>query len=307
MVLEFDRLEKYPSDLLHDLVRVGNLHPENPNHFWNALFYAFKSYRSLTTTERLEYIQHQRETIADRIDRNEWLLYTDGFHAHRHILSRFKIRFLHERAEQNVPKDVAIVLRTIPNRAAFLEQVLRSAGDSGGGPTAILQGMTKSYALGLVELERKEGKSIPLDKRARCEQVFAKYIHDLWRHATDDAFHEFTDSIRDADTSIAFYMVPFILKYLDFHVFFMDDRTHDLISPNEYYEIQLRQRTLDTCVLLLYDGKSYESLGSVRASEGEDEGVADTDTVISKRTVRIQRLFAMSSEVAQICYKRLIR
>lgn len=317
MVLEFDRLEKYPCPLIENLVRVGNVHPENPHHFWNALFYAFKAYRSMSTPERWKYIEHQRETIADRMNRKEWLAYTDGFHAQRIILRHFKTRFLDNRLEHDLAKDVQIVLRIIPDRDAFLELVLHELGSSPTMPQEFLQAMSRTYSLALKDVEVRESKSIPMEKRVRCEQVFIKFVHEVWHASTEEAFQEFVEDVRNPQAVLPFFMVPFLLKYLDFHVFFLDHRTHDILSLNESYETDLRQRSLKHAVLVLYDGKTFESLGVARIVDDESTAVeesmdhekVETDTVVSKskRCVRILRLLPMTNDIAQICYKRLIQ
>ena len=319
MVLEFDRLEKYPCSLVENLVRVGNLHPENPNHFWNALFYGFKSYRSLTVSERLQYIQHQRDVVADRMVMQEWMSYAEGFHAHRQILAQFRESFLSSPVEQGQRQGqwgsgdggaTAIVLRPIPDRHAFLENVLHEVGTpTSTFPTVFLQTMNKLYDTVLTDLEVREGKTIPVEKRTRCQDVLTKYTHELWHVSTESAFHAFTETLRDPHVMIPFYMIPYVISYLDFHVFIMDHARQDLLSLNEYYEAHLQKRALDHCVLLLYDGKTFESLGVIRPTESlPQEETSETDTVISrtKRTVRILRLFPMSSDIAQICYKRVM-
>ena len=75
MVLELGKLQKYSCKFYDGkLVRQGNIHAENPNHFWNALFYAFKEYRNLPSlNEQIEYIQKRKTEMAKKMTKKEFI------------------------------------------------------------------------------------------------------------------------------------------------------------------------------------------------------------------------------------------
>jgi len=283
MVLSLGRLEKFPSSLIENLVRIGNVSCENPNNFWNAIFFGFKSYRELTFQERMSFIQDERGRIADLMSQKEWLMYSDGFHANRHILYVFKENFVNDNKKN-------IVLKVIPNRTVFLEN-LNEIEDS----SKYFQELERRYEETLVNLEKLEHKQIPIEKKKQCILLFQKYIQDLWKHSSKLAFEEFTDSIRDVNVSIPFYMIPLILKHLSFFVFIMDQDGSTILSLNSYYENIMKESTEKECVLIVGNENGFESLGVM------EQNTNDSNTVL------ITRLFPKNHPITQICYKRIIK
>lgn len=300
MVLDVGKLERYPCQILENLVRIGNMNRDNPNHFWNALFMAFRPFRDLTYKQKMVYIQEQREKIAKAIQKKDWMAYGGGFQSNHLILEEFKELFVQEpssgkEATKN-ERAVEIVMRIIPDKVAFVDKLQVEDYDTNMVIT-IVKDMKAQYSKILNDVEKKEGKQISEEKKKKCASLFEEHLTNLWTTSSDVVFHHFVDSIADPETSIPFYIVPLLLSYLDFHVFFIDARGQDVLSINDFYEEHLKTPK-DECILVLYDTKrqTYESMGVIDPNDDDED----------KKTVCLTRVFEMDDPIAQICYKRIV-
>lgn len=290
MALEYGKLEKFSCKFIKNLVRIGNVHPENPNHFWNAIFYGFKSYRDLSQPEKYNYIESQRDYLSSKITKQEWLHYSDGFHSHRQITSRFRDLFLKSNDKIYSPS-ISIILKLITNKEIFLEKCMEEYEDHES--TLLIDIMSQEFIHILPRIEHQERKTLSKDKKTKCEQLFKNFMTDLWNQATDDSFNDFIQCVKDINISIPFFMIPLVLTHLDFHVFFFDYKSGDILSLNDYYETMIEKNPKVSCVFILYDGQSYESLGVI---DDEENG----------NMVKIHRLFKTEDPIPQLCYKRII-
>jgi len=294
MVLELGKMEIYPCQLLDNLVRIGNISRDNPNHFWNALFFAFKSYRDMTYKERMSYIKDQRKKIASSIDLKEWLVYGNGFQSNHQIFEEFRKQFTE--ADPSSSKAIELILRIVKDRQVFLEK-LNMSDYHVDMKDVVRKEMTKSFERRLNDTEKDEGKTIPSEKREKCVALFQTYVTKLWTRATDTVFQRFVEDLQDSEWTLPFYLVPLVLSYVDFHVFFVDVRGQDVLSINDHYE-KVLQTPKEQCILVLYDIKTqgYESLSVMDPNEDDED----------QKTVCLTRVFELDDPIAQICYKRIV-
>lgn len=305
MVLELGRLEKFICKRFNNLVRIGNISSENPNHFWNALFYAFKEYRDMSFEEKMNYIKEQRIKLSEKIIKKDWISYSDGFHSNHNILYEFgRIIVVDENSVDNV------ALKIFQNRNEIIDHIISEISDFDNIKTIVNNDLEKHYDILLSNIEKKENKIISSTKKQKCKEIFQKYINNVWQQATDNAFIQFKHDIKDTQHSIEFFMLPFILSNLNLKTFFIDNRLQDIVSLNEYYESFMKsgyEQTGHTAsnntdiisedqtyIVLLFhpDTNTYESLGQMFRNKEDNQ-------------VIISRLFNFDDEIIQICFTRL--
>lgn len=295
MVLEFGKLEMYPSPLIENLVREGNIGRDNPNHFWNALFSAFREYRDKTFKEKMSYIKTERKRIASNIQIKDWVHYGNGFQANHLIYEEFRRAFIE--FEKDSPNPLtAILMKIIQDKEHFMDK-LNVSDYQLDMRDLIVSKMTNNFMQRLDATEHKEGKRIPKEKRDKCLNLFKQHIESLWTRCAQKTFEKFIHDLEDTETSISFYLIPFILGYLDFHVFFVDARTQHVLCINEHYENVLKIPK-EECLLILYDSKTqlFETLGVIDPNDDDDE----------HKTVCLSRIFETDDPIAQICYKSVV-
>ena len=117
VLLELGKLQKYSCLFCKNLVRQGNVHSENPNHFFFAVFSAFKDFRNLSKNEQLEYIQQKRNIITTQISHEQWLNYMDGFYSQHKILQEFIRQFLNPLCSSTTP----IFHKILVNRETIID------------------------------------------------------------------------------------------------------------------------------------------------------------------------------------------
>lgn len=301
MVIDAGKLERYPCQFLDNLVRIGNIHRDNPNHFWNALFMAFRPYRDLSYKDRAHYIQEERKRIAHSIKKEDWLRYGAGFQSDHLILEEFKKLFLDQEGHSNkLAPALSIVMRIVSDRSAMVTDLaVENCHDISPGTTkeSVMEELRGRYLQVIDTIERKDGKKLSFEKKEKCLLYFQEYLDSLWQQASDKVFADFVATLKDPEECVSFYVVPLILSALDFNVFFVDTKGQDILSINDFYEENLRIER-EECVLVLYDSKrqSYESMGVIDPNE-ED---------VDQKTVCLTRVFDMDDPVAQICYKRVV-
>lgn len=295
MVLELGKLEIYPCQFLENLVRIGNISRDNPNHFWNALFSAFRPYRDLTYKEKMTYIKTERNRIASSIKMEDWLRYGDGFQSNHMIFDHFRNEFVNC-CENEDGKPTAIIMRILQNKERFIDKI-EVKDYNVEMKKWLLDEMSKRFNSRLDDTETHEKKKIPRDKRDKCTLLFRSYIDKLWKESTEKLFADFIEDVRDTESTIPFYFIPLILGYLNFHVFFVDAKGQDVLSINKHYLKKIME-TKETCILVLCDSKTqiFEALGVIDPNEDDED----------HKTVCLTRVFEMDDPIAQICYKRVV-
>lgn len=286
MVLELGKLQKY-SCLFSDekMVRQGNLHTENPNHFWNALFFAFKDYRNLASlNEQIEYIQTRRTDLAKKITKKEWSIYMES---HSQILPEFTRRFVDDK------KMNPILLKLLPNKEVLMDDILSQLSEYDNLLETITKELVQSFLQELSNVEKTEKKKISQEKKDKCVEMFKKYIQDIWKQSEDVVFHNFVNDVQDIHKSIDVYSIPLFLSILNLKVFFIDYKTRDLLLWNEFYESFMKtDNDCDNYILLLsHDNILFESLGVIYPDDDKN--------------VQVCRLFTKEDEIIQQCYDRL--
>lgn len=297
MVLEYGKLERYPCPLLPNLVREGNLGRDNPNHFWNALFSPFRDYRDRTFKEKMAFIRTERERIGNAIGMDEWLVYADGIHTNQAILQLFRSSFMTFESNDVL---MSMVMQLVGGRETFMnemEQGIPLNRTHVECRTWVCHRMTKLLLQRLEEMEKKEGRHMPMDKKDKCVARFGKTMSDLWDTCVRAVYTKFVEDLKDSETSIASFFLPLILGHIDYHVFFVDARGKHVLRMNDHYERILRDRPKDECVLLLYDTKThlFECLGVMMEMSDDDESVC------------VCRVFDTDEDpIAEICYKNVL-
>lgn len=293
MVLEIGRLEKFICKRFNNLVRIGNMNSENPNHFWNALFYAFKEFRDMSSEDKINYIKEERNKLSDKIKKNEWISYSDGFHSNHNILYEFGRIIISEENTDNV------ALRIFQNRNEVIDNIIADISDFDNIKTIVNNDLNTHYDNILMDIEKRENKIISTTKKQKCKDIFQTYIQNVWQRSIDNSFIQFKKDIKDPQYYIEFFMLPFILYNLNLKVFFIDNRLQDVVSLNEYYDHLMKSTSLEhsedeTFILLLFhpDTNTYESLGQMYRDKEENK-------------VIISRLFNFDDDIIQTCFTRL--
>lgn len=294
MVLELGDIELYPCPLIDNLVRIGNISRDNPNHFWHALFSAFRPYREKTYKEQMMYLYEQRKRIAGDILIQDWLDYGHGFQSNRMIFDEFRTLFIKYDLKK-YGKIGEIVTKIVADREGFIGKIRVKEFDT-KVMGRILDQMTKTFDERLNDTEKIENRKLPMEKREKCIVAFRNLCENLWKIATEKAFQMFMDDMNNMELSIPFYLVPFMLGYLDFHVFFINSCGKDVLSINDHYE-NILSRPQEKCIIVLFDSttQTYEPMGVVDPND-EDE---------QSRSVLLTRVFSVDDDVSQICYKRV--
>jgi hypothetical protein len=286
MVLELGKLQKYSCLFSDDkLVRQGNLHVENPNHFWNALFYAFKEYRNLSSlNEQIEYIQRRRTELAKQIVKKDWSIYNES---HSQILPEFTRRFV------NDTKMNPIIMKLLSNKETIMDDILCELSEYDNLYETISKALQDTFFEELGKIEKTEKKKISQEKKDKCLDIFKRYIQDIWKQAEDVVFTNFINDLQDIHKGIDVYNIPFFLSILNIKVFFIDYKTRDLLLWNEYYESFMKtDNECDNFVLILsHDNILFESLGVIYPDDDKN--------------VQVCRLFTKEDEIIQACYNRL--
>lgn len=285
MVLELNKLQKYSSLFFDNLVRQGNLHPENPNHFWNALFMAFRDYRNLSSpSDQIEYIHKQRIEMSNKMIKKDWLKYMEG---HIQILPEFTRRFVKD--EKMNP----ILQKLLPNKEVLMDDILSQLSEYDNLYETICKELEQSFLQELSMIEKREKKKISQEKKDKCLGIFKQYIQDIWSQSEESVFHLFVNETKDIQKNIDIYAIPYYLSLLNVKVFFIDYKTRDLLLWNEYYESHIKNEDdCDNYILLVsHDNRIFESLGVIYPDDDKN--------------VQVCRLFTKEDEIIQVCYNRL--
>ena len=147
MNLEYGKLEKYPIEWCPNFIRIGNIDINNPNHFFYAINYGFKSFRELSYDDKMTFISTQRKEISEKITKEKWSSF--GFHQ---IVQNFQSNIF----QYNVEK-YDIILKIISDINNMKTHIFENMSIQ--DKQMIFQEFQLSFSMYLNEIESKEQKN----------------------------------------------------------------------------------------------------------------------------------------------------
>jgi hypothetical protein len=126
----------------------------------------------------------------------------------------------------------------------------------------IIEELMSIFKIYLNDLEKNEQKKISSEKKLKCNVIFKYYLEQIWNMAEETSFEEFIKEVRDPYKIFDLYYIPFIISYLPFNIYFIEDSSKDIISISNHYDKLLLQQKYNTNIVLLYHSPlQFESLG----------------------------------------------
>jgi hypothetical protein len=286
MNLEYGKLEKYPIEWCPNFIRIGNIDEKNPNHFFHAINYGFKSFRELSYDDKIKYIEKQRHDIANKITKDKWSSF--GFYNTLQLFQSNVFKYRHNDLEK-----YEIILKIIPSMDEMILQVFKNISiQEIELKQIVFQEFKQLFSIYLDDIETKENKNLSHDKKNKCKSLFQDYLDIIWTYSENLAFSNFMQELKNPKSCIDFYLLPLIISYLPFNIFFIDNDTKDIISLNEFYDHFLKTQKNDINVFILYKYPSYfESLGIMEIMENGN--------------AMISRLFTSDSDIIQKCLQKI--
>jgi len=261
-MLNYGKLEKFPLEWYTNLIRIGNINTDNPNHFFHAVFYSLKSFRDLSFEDRLEYIKNKRNEIAEQISISEWKKYDIDTQL---IINAFQKYF--QKSIKN-PQN-KIFEKIVPDIDKIFDEI-NINNDDDDNKQLYLSQLSSFFLNKLYMIEKKEHKSIDKDKKLKCIQLFNSFLEHVWNETEESIFNDFILLIKDENKMIDIYLLPLIISYLPYNIYFIDYEMKDVISFNDFYENLISINNKNENIILLYQSPShFECLGIMDVMENE--------------------------------------
>lgn len=285
-MLNYGKLEKFPLEWYTNLIRIGNINTENPNHFFHAVFFSIKSFRDLSFQERLEYIKIKRKEISEQITISEWKKYDIDTQL---IINSFQKHF------EKCIKDPQnkIFEKIVPDIDDIFNEININEDDNNSKQMYISQ-LSNLFLNKLYMIEKKEHKLIDKEKKLKCVQLFNSFVEYVWNDTEEAIFNQLIELIEDENKTIDMYLLPLIISYLPYSIYFIDYEMKDVISFNDFYENMISTSNKnDQNIILLYQNPShFECLGVMDLMENE--------------TVMISRILSNTHPFILKCRERLL-
>jgi hypothetical protein len=259
-------LEKFILSWQDNMVKSSNIDPKDPFHFFNAVNNGFQAFRKLDTNEKQKFIIKQRKDIADKIKQKEWIDYITEYDP---ILNIFENCFY----QKKIPSGSSIhqydiIFKIIPDRKIMFQYAIKSIDIRDYNiKNMMIDELMNIFKIYLNDLEKNEQKKISSEKKLKCNVIFKYYLEQIWIMAENIAFDDFLKEVRDPYKIFDLYYIPFIISYLPFHIYFIEDNSKDIISISNYYDKFLLQQKYDVNIVLLYHSPlQFENLGIMEYS-----------------------------------------